>query len=355
MTGVCVLLGYPYAYFMASTRGRLRLLLLGVVVVSALTSLLVRSYSWVVILQQHGPLEDAFKAVGIPGVTLTGTTSGVVIALAQILLPLMILPLYAAMRRFDLTLLRAAQSLGSRPLMTFWRVYLPLTLPALLAGCLLVFVITLGFYVTPTLVGSSNHSLVSQIIVTEVSRLLAWGHAGALSLVFVVVTILFVGFVARVFRRGQEELVQGGRSPLSYGSDTVFTSLGLRVAISVLVTLVSVVLIAPVIVVVLLSFTGGQTFEFPPPSWSFQWYTEFFTNPAWTNALTESIKVGILATLLATVLGTAAAFGLDRSNFPGKTLINGLLIAPLLVPLVIVAVGVYAVFLQWNLVGTTFG
>lgn len=356
VTGLCVAIGYPYAYFLAVAPRHWRSVLLGVVIISTLSSLLVRSYAWVVILQRNGPLEQAFHAIGIDGVELAGQTSGVVLSLTQILVPLMILPLYAAMRRFDATLLRAAQSLGANPAMTFLKVFLPLTAPALLSGCLLVFVTTLGFYVTPTLVGSANHALVSQLIVTEISRLLAWGHAGALSLGFLVVTVLFVGFVARMFRRGQEQLVQGSRAaPLVNESKRWSGSRRMRIGMLVLVAVVSILLIAPVVVIFLLGFTGGQTFAFPPPSWSTQWFSKFFSSSAWTSALLESIKVGALSTGLATILGTAAAFGLDRSKFPGKTLISGLLIAPLIVPVVIFAVGVYAVFLRWKFVGTTFG
>lgn len=114
-------------------------------------------------------------------------------------------------------------------------------------------------------------------------------------------------------------------------------------------------LLAPILVVIPLSFTGKQSFEFPPTTWSTEWYHQLFTAPEWIESLTHSVVIALLVVLLAGIIGTACAFGLDRGVIPGKGLVRGLVLSPLIVPIVIVAVGVYAVFLPWHLAGHELG
>ena len=148
-----------------------------------------------------GPINDVLATLGFGRVELAGTTAGVVIAMAQIFAPLMILPLYANMQGIDRRLLGAAQSLGASPFSAFRRAYFPLSLPGILAGSLLVFVLTLGFFITPTLVGSPQNALVSQLVVTQVDQLLAFGRAGAMSVILLAITLLLVAVVALGSRR----------------------------------------------------------------------------------------------------------------------------------------------------------
>lgn len=114
-------------------------------------------------------------------------------------------------------------------------------------------------------------------------------------------------------------------------------------------------LMAPLLVVVPLSFTGKASFQFPPTTWSTRWYDNLFTNPQWIDTLMNSVQIGLIVVVAATVLGTACAVGMDRTSFPGKNVIRGLILSPMIIPVVIIAVGVYAVFLPWKLVGSTFG
>jgi putative spermidine/putrescine transport system permease protein len=119
--------------------------------------------------------------------------------------------------------------------------------------------------------------------------------------------------------------------------------------------LVGLWMVAPALIVLPMSFTGVQTFQFPPPSWSTRWYSAFFTDPAWYRSLLTSLEVALLVTVLATVLGTAAALGLSRGRFPGKLVVRAFILSPIIVPVVVVAIGVYAVFLSWNLSGSVLG
>ncbi|WP_205315258.1 ABC transporter permease [Nonomuraea lactucae] len=118
---------------------------------------------------------------------------------------------------------------------------------------------------------------------------------------------------------------------------------------------VIVLLLAPTVVVIPMSFSASETFQFPPEHWSLRWYQEFFTSPAWMSSLVTSLEVGLLVAALATVLGVLAAFGLDRARFNGREAIRSLIMAPMIMPGIVVAIAVYAVFLRWHLTGTLSG
>lgn len=199
VTVTCAILGYGYAYLMVTTTPRARMILTIVVLTPFWTSLMVRTFAWVILLQDRGIVNGILAAIGLGPVQLIRTTAGVVIGMSQILLPMMVMPIYTTMAGIDRTLLAASASAGASPVVTFWRVWFPLTLPGVAAGSLLVFVSSLGFYVTPALLGSPSDALVSQQIYAQVSGLLAWGHAGAMGLSLLVLTgvLLAVGPVAR--------------------------------------------------------------------------------------------------------------------------------------------------------------
>lgn len=123
----------------------------------------------------------------------------------------------------------------------------------------------------------------------------------------------------------------------------------------IMVVIVGVYLVIPTLIVVPLSFTDRDSFAFPPKGWSLHYYQTFLTQPVWRDALLTSLKLGVAVMVLATVLGTAGAVALVRGRFPGKSLVNGLLLAPMIVPVIVVAVAIFGVFLRWQLVGTFRG
>jgi putative spermidine/putrescine transport system permease protein len=203
VTIVCLALAYPYAYLMTVCSPRTRAVLTLLVLLPFWTSLMVRTFAWVVLLQDSGVINHALKLIGVGPIPLIRTTTGVVIGMAQVLLPFMVLPLYAVMAGVDRRLLLAAQSLGAPPVVAFVRVYIPLTMPGVGAGCLTVFITSLGFYVTPSLLGSPDRALISQQIFTQVNGLLAWGRGGAMGVVLLVVTLALLGFAVFFMRMGE--------------------------------------------------------------------------------------------------------------------------------------------------------
>lgn len=192
VTLLCLLVGYPYAYLLTVVSRKWRAILLIMVLVPFWTSFMVRNYAWLILLQRQGVINDLLDRIGVGRVDLIGNLSGVMVGMTHIMLPFLILPLFANLQKIDRTLLVAAQSLGATPMVAFIKVYLPLSLPGVIAGSLIVYVLALGFYITPALLGSPQNSLISQLIATQASTLLAWGRAGAMGTVLLLITLVLV-------------------------------------------------------------------------------------------------------------------------------------------------------------------
>jgi len=194
VTVVTLVLAYPYAYLMLVAGPRARAALLLIVLLPFWTSLMVRTFAWMILLQDNGIVST------LTGRAFLGTTTGVLIGMTQVLLPFMVLPLYATMTAVDPRLVPAAQTLGAPPLKAFVTVFIPLTLPGVAAGALTVFITALGFYVTPALLGSPRDALISQQIYVQVNGLLQWGRGGALGTVLLVLTLALIGIAAMILR-----------------------------------------------------------------------------------------------------------------------------------------------------------
>lgn len=206
VTGVALVVGFPYAYLMTLVGPRTRLLMLGAVLLPFWSNLVVRTYAWVVLLQDTGPVPAVLRSLGLGDVRFVGTTLGMTIATTQVLLPFLVLPLYSSLTRIDRRLLDAARSLGARPATAFVRIYLPLAVPGTIAGSMLVFILSLGFYFTPALLGGTGNSLISQQIVVQVSRLLDFGRGGAMALVLLGVTMVVLALLTLAVRPATKAL-----------------------------------------------------------------------------------------------------------------------------------------------------
>lgn len=191
VTAGTLILGYPVAYALTiAPRGIAGLMLL-MVLLPLWTSLLVRTTAWVALLQTDGLINDMLLFLGLTSerVQLIYTRLGTLTAMIHIQLPFTILPIYSVMRAVNPTHLRAARSLGAGPFAAFWSVYAPQTLPGVVAGCLMTFILSLGYYITPALVGGPNDQMVSNLISVYINRELNWGMAAALGVVLLSVTL----------------------------------------------------------------------------------------------------------------------------------------------------------------------
>ncbi len=186
VTIFCFLMGYPIAHLLATLPMKYSNLLMICVLLPFWTSLLVRTASWMILLQQQGVVNDFFVLIGL--VTddnrpeMMYNKVGTYVAMTQILLPFMVLPLYSVMKTISPSLMRAGKSLGGTPFVAFWKVYFPLTIPGIGAGCLLVFILAIGYYITPALVGGASGTLISNQIAYHMKTTLDWSFASAMGL-----------------------------------------------------------------------------------------------------------------------------------------------------------------------------
>lgn len=201
-TLICLLLGYPLAYFLSQLPARWAGLFMLTVLLPFWTSLLVRTYAWLVLLQRKGLLNQFAIDIGLwdTPVKLVHNLTGTLIGMAHIMLPFLVLPLYNAMRKIDRDLMHAASNLGATPGKAFWQVYFPMSLPGMIAGTLIVFVLCLGFYVTPAVLGGGRVAMVATQITSILENQFNWGAASSLGVVLLIATLLVLYLVGRVFR-----------------------------------------------------------------------------------------------------------------------------------------------------------
>ncbi|MCM8746763.1 ABC transporter permease [Thermomicrobium sp. CFH 73360] len=210
VTLLCLILGYPLAYFLATLRARTARLLMILVLIPFWTSILVRTYAWMVLLQRQGVFNRWLLELGLidEPLRMMYNRIGVLVGMTHVLLPFMVLPAYAVMRGIDRNLLRAAYNLGASPFQAFLRVFLPLSLPGVAAGSLLVFILALGFFITPALMGGRTDMMIAQLIETQIRTQLNFPFAAALAAVLLVITLVIFAIYNRLL--GIDKMFGGG-------------------------------------------------------------------------------------------------------------------------------------------------
>jgi putative spermidine/putrescine transport system permease protein len=200
VTLLTLVLGYPVAYAAAHAKRPWDVLILSFVILPFWTSVLVRAYAWLVLLQRTGVTNQVLERFGLISepLALVHNELGTVIATVHILLPFMVLPLYSTMQKIPRELILAGASLGGGPLHTFMRVFLPLSLPGVVAGLTLVFVLTLGFYITPELLGGGRTIMISMVVSRNVELYNQWGAASAVGVVLLVCVLAIFAIVGRI-------------------------------------------------------------------------------------------------------------------------------------------------------------
>ena len=208
VTLACLALGFPLAYLLAHLRDKTANLLLILVLLPFWTSLLVRTTAWMVVLQKEGVINSLLQTLGLIAepLPLVFNRFGVVAAMTHILLPFMILPMYSVMRQIPASYVRAARSLGASPSTAFLRVYLPQCVPGIGAGALLVFILALGYYITPALLGGSTDQMISYFVADNMGRSLNWGLASALAAILLAAVLALYAIYDRIAGPGNLKL-----------------------------------------------------------------------------------------------------------------------------------------------------
>ena len=380
ITGACLILGYPTAVFLARRRGAAKSFLLACVVLPYLTSLLVRTYAWIVILNDYSPLDNFLIWIGLTDDTLglLFTTRGAVIGMIHIMLPAMILPVYATVQGMDPAQMRAARALGGGPLRSFFRVFLPQSLPGIRSGCTLGFALSLGFYITPAALGSPSDLMLSNLITAVLNSSLDFGFASAIAIILLGCTIMVYILVALFSVRAPSGrlFISVIASPLVRLASGVAGSAGESRAarrwsrnvareqrfdnlagglIDAFGALVILFLVTPCILVVVMSFSGESILNFPPRVWSFRWYEVLFSDPLWAKAAWTSLRIAVACTFLSMLLGGPAAYALVRGSPLLRPWIFALMLAPMIVPSVVSSVGLYSALAPLGLVNSEVG
>ena len=202
VTGMCILLGYPVAYLLSELSPRPAAFLLIAVMLPYWTSILVRTYAWLILLQRSGLINEWALNLGLISepLQLVHSVTGTVLGMTHVMLPFFILPVYTALRSIDRLYLTAASSLGASPTRAFWTIFVPLSLPGLAAGSFLVFVLCIGFYITPAVLGGGRVIMIAQQIERSITLYSNWGAASALGVTLLAVTASILAFAALLGR-----------------------------------------------------------------------------------------------------------------------------------------------------------
>ena len=392
-TVFAIVAGYPVAYLLANVRSSLRNTLIIWVLLPFWTSFLVRTFAWLVLLGRKGAINDLLIAVGILDypIKIIYNFTGVMIGMVHALMPLCVLTMLAVMENIDTNLTKAAGTMGARRGQSFWRIYFPLSLPGVAAGGLLIFVTSLGFFITPALLGGARDTMIVQLIMFQIDSMLNWGFAGAISMLLLGTVLLIFFFYNRWL--GLSTL-SGGTQGKAASSDTkrrvglgtrfgngILNGLGeicaglgafydklvkrdparsradySRRSLWVVAGIVIVFLAAPTFFIIPVSFTEEGFLTWPPKGFSLQWYeTLLADNSPYPAAFLRSVLVALFAGFFAMLIGVPAAFMLVRKQFFGKSAIFAFLVSPIITPHIILAVSLFYLFARLHLIGTYLG
>lgn len=204
-TVICLAAGYPFAYFIANAPQKIRGILLMLIIIPFWTNSLIRTYAWIILLRTSGIINSYLMQFGIINepIQFLYTNGAVVLGLAYTLFPFMVLPLYASIESLDKRYLEAASDLGARPWRTFWSITVPLTLPGIIAGCILVFIPTLGLFFIPDLMGGSKIMLISNFIKNQFLTARDWPFGSAASIVLIALTFVLLGIYIKILKKNK--------------------------------------------------------------------------------------------------------------------------------------------------------
>lgn len=368
VTLICLLIGYPAAYAMTKLGKAGRVFVGILILVPFLTSSLVRTYGWIAILGVNGPVAALSTWLGYGRQGLNGTFSGLVIAMTHMLLPLMIMPVFATMAAIDRRQLQAAAALGARPAEGFLRVYVPQTLPGVIAGILLVFILSLGFFITPALIGGSRETTIAQIIYVFINELFDWKRSTALAVILLLVVALLLVIAGRFIsleaafglkRASAHSRARPGRNLRSGGIakqvGRLVSYLPLQQHLSrvahAFLWFAMVILLLPIAYVILVSFQPLRLLALPSEGFSLNWYRVVFSKDEWFTAARNSLGIALISTAISMSAGLFLALQSQRLKTFGRLAVAAGAIGPLALPHIVLAIGIYGVFIQLGWVG----
>jgi putative spermidine/putrescine transport system permease protein len=349
-------IAFPVAYLLSRVGRRTALALLTLLILPFWVSILVRLFALTEILGRQGVVNDVVHRIGLGGpYSLLFNTKAVVVGMVAFLLPYMILILYAAMSAVDTSLITAAKTLGATGSYAFRTIYLPLVRASLVSGSLLMFVLSLGFFLTPAILGGAHDTTIPTYIQSQIN-LFQWGSASAAGVLLLIATLL--AYVASV-RVGRVGLL----SPTDFhaGSRGAAQRDQLRLSVVTLllwlITAATVVfLLLPLAIVVPTSFETTQMLTWPPTGFTLSWYSQVLHDPLWTSAIKKSATVGAETALLSTAIGLVMARIVSQvRSKTWSSILQAAVYSSLIVPVILLGIGIYDVEARLQLLDTNIG
>lgn len=372
-----LLIGYPLAYWLANMHGLRRGRMLLFVMIPFWTSYLVKTFAWMIVLGRTGLINSLVTGSGLSDqpFNILHNEFGVMVGMVHAMVPLAVMTMLPVMTGIDNRLVQAAQTLGAAPARAFWLVYFKLSLPGVAAAGLLVFISSLGFFIVPAFLGGRQQTMLAQLIITQVQELLNWPFAGALAAMMLAAALVSCWIYDRLFgistiAGGSAEAGRGRLRDLGMRILAIAASLSAGLAdltrrligkrgnaalLPIFAWTMIAFLVLPTLLVIPLGFTSSSFLEFPPPGYSLRWFETYFASPLWIQATIRSFLVAFVTAIAATLIGGFAALALANSRTRWGGLIFAFFLAPMIVPRIVIAVGLFYLFARLGLVATDLG
>jgi len=355
---ITLALAFPAAYLMSRLRQRLATSLFVLILLPFFVSILVRLFAFTVLLSTDGIVNSILRHLGLGPYSLLYNTFSTVIGMVDYLLPFMVLILFSAMAAIDPQLTLAAKTAGANGQQAFRTVYLPLVRNTVVGGALLIFVIGLSFFQTPAILGSPQNATVSVYVAQEI-QIYQWGDASAFGMLLLVVTVVCLVIAMRF--TGSTTLFSGRQLGGGKGvsrSEKLRPGL-LSVLLWIDMAICAIVLLAPLLVIIPVSFETSDFVTWPAHGFTLEWYRVALTEPQWAHAIDKSLLVGTLVAAVSVILGFMAARAFGQITSAGlRSVLLGLVYAPIVVPVILLAIGTFdtqsalgSIDSIWGLVG----
>ncbi|WP_029619657.1 ABC transporter permease subunit [Pseudorhizobium marinum] len=373
-----VLLGYPLALWLSRMQNRRQAMLVLLVLLPFWTSYLVKTFAWMILLGHRGVINSVLMNTGVidQPFRLMYNELGVIIGMVHAMMPLAVLTMLPVMNGIDQRLTLAASTMGASRSQNFWLIYFPLSVPGAAAAGLLTFITSLGFFIVPAFLGGRGQTMLAQAIITQVQELVNWSFAAVLASLLVVTALISIWIYNRLF--GLSVISGGDVSDDRPGRSGWLRATGQRLlramvwisrpfdrlrapggtgnrTFSLYPILALAFLVAPIFVVFPIAFTSASSLQFPPPGYSLRWFEQYLSSPVWISATIRSFGVGFATAFFATVIGGLAALALARSRSAWNGPIFALMLAPMIVPRIVIAVGLFYLMAEIGLVATDAG
>ncbi|MFE7393226.1 ABC transporter permease subunit [Streptomyces sp. NPDC057582] len=350
---VVLVLAFPAAYLISRVSKRTAALLYALFFIPFFISILIRLFAFTQILSTNGPINQAFGAIGLGPYHLLFNRFATTLGMVSYLLPYAVLVMYAGMASVDPSLTTAAKVSGASNWQAFRRVYLPQVRSSVIGAVLLTFVMGLGFFLTPAILGGVDSTTVSSYISAQVQNF-QWGVASAVGIVLLVATVVL--FVAAIRISGLTTLVAGFGTGKGTSRQERLRFSPLSVGLWIVTVIGLIVLIVPALFVFPIAVQQSNFIVWPPSGFTFHWYAQALEDLQWSSAIFKSFRVGLVSMALAVVLGFLAARALLKMRRQSaRSAFSALVYAPMVVPIILLAVGSYGPMQRMGLLGTDFG